>query len=46
MGWPDQEVILYLGLTDKDAQEYIDNYPNMFLRNYMKIVPELLTQEE
>lgn len=42
IGWPSQEVILYLANTERAAQHYIDTYPNIFLRNYLKVVPELL----
>lgn len=42
LGWPTGEVILHINQSAKKAAEYIESYPLILCRAYMKVVPELV----
>lgn len=46
IGWPTGEVILHIAYNEPDAQTYIDSYPNLFMRPYLKIKPVTMRVED
>jgi hypothetical protein len=42
VAWPPGDVVLHMAYSENDAQTYVDNYPNVFLRYSLKIVPKTL----
>lgn len=42
-GWPNKNIILNVSYTEEDAKKFIENYPNVFLKVWLKIEIDTIT---
>lgn len=41
--WPNKNIILNVSYSEEDALKFIDSYPNMFLKLWLKIETDTVT---
>lgn len=41
--WPSKNIILNVSYTKEDADKFVENYPNVFLRAWLKIEVDTVT---
>lgn len=46
MTWPQTEVSLGVFFTEESAQKFVDEYPNLFIKPFLKIKMETVTYTE